>query len=345
MHRSSGQRRPVSSVDVAAHAGVSQATVSRVLAGKDNVSSKTRQTVLASLEELGYQPNLSARALKTQRTSTIAVVVADITNPFYPELVEALSAALAERDQMMILWNDASTPEDDVALAGMMQGLVDGAVFATATEESLALRRARSLELPVVLVNRRLDQESFDSVTSDNENGGRLVAEYFRNHGRRPAVIAGPRTASTSRSRAAGFLDYWESTDPSPSPIIEYADFSHQSGVAFCEKMMNLDDPPDAIFATNDLTAFGVLDQARRMNVAVPQDLWVVGYDDIEMAGWKSLDLTTVAQPTAQMAESAVELLLERVDDLAKGIASVRFASELIIRGSTASARFAGRAE
>ena len=330
-----GPQRPVRSVDVAAHAGVSQATVSRVLSGKTSVSDKTRAVVLAALEELGYQPNINARALKTQRTRSIAVVVADITNPFYPELVEALSEELAAEDQTMLLWNDASNGDDGSVVAAMLQGLVDGAIFATATDDSPTLVKARELDLPIALVNRRIDQSPFDSVTSDNANGGRIVADYLAEHGRQPALIAGPRNASTSSERSAGFLERWSTAGHGPPPHVRYTDFSYDSGAAFCADMMALDEPPNAIFATNDYTAFGVLDMARRLGVAVPEDLWVIGYDDIAMAGWTSMDLTTVRQPTAEMAAAAVRLLLQRLDDRDRPIENVKFGSELVIRGST----------
>lgn len=329
-------RRPASSVDVAAHAGVSQATVSRVLSGKGPVSASTRARVEKSLEELGYQPNLNARALKTNRTRTIAVVVADITNPFYPELVEALSQELMDHGQMMVLWNDANAGDDGAVVASMQQGLVDGAIFATATEQSPTLSKARALGLPVVLVNRRVDEMSFDSVTSDNARGGALVASYFAEHGRSAAVIAGPKRASTSANRAQGFIEQWSADHDGETPIVEFNDFSYDSGAAFCRKVLALPKPPDAIFATNDLTALGVLDEARRLGVRVPEDLWIVGYDDIAMAGWDVFSLTTVRQPTAEMAALAVQALLERVQDPERPVESVRFACELIVRSTTA---------
>lgn len=335
---SKGPRRAASSVDVAERAGVSQATVSRVLSGKDRVAEPTRAKVLKALDELGYEPNLNARALKTRRTRTIAVVIADITNPFYPELVEALSEALSARDQMMLLWNDASSgadESDESVVAAMLQGRVDGAIFATATDDSATLARAGELDLPIALINRRVDTSAFDSVTSDNDAGGRSVAEYFAAHGRRPAVIAGPQNASTSRERSAAFIDQWAADHDGDQPLVHYRDFSYDSGAAFCEELLGMADAPDAIFATNDYTAFGVLDQARRMGVSVPDDLWVVGYDDIAMAGWDTFGLTTVRQPTPEMATEAVRLLLDRIESPEVAVQSLRFPSELVVRRST----------
>ena len=328
-------KRPVSSTDVAEHAGVSQATVSRVLSGKGQVSEATRERVTKSLEQLGYQPNANARALKTQRTQTIAVVVADITNPFYPELVESLNEALAGRGQLMLLWDDASNGDDSSVLAAIQGGVVDGAIFATATKGSKTLTRADELKLPVVLVNRDVSAFDFDSVTSDNRAGGRTVADYFFAHGRSPAVIAGPKTASTSWDRAQGFLARWKELKPNDQVETRYSDFSHDSGSTFLSEVIRATDPPDAIFATNDYTAFGVLDAAKQLGHSVPEDVWVVGYDDISMASWASFDLTTIRQPTAKMANEAVRLLLRRLDERDAPSESVRFGGELIVRDST----------
>lgn len=328
-------KRPVSSIDVAAHAGVSQATVSRVLSGSTPVSDATREKVQRSLDELGYQPNAHARALKTQRTSTIAVVVADITNPFYPELVEALNEALSVQGQLMLLWDAAIDADDGTVVQAIQQGLVDGAIFATATRGSDALRRAHELRLPIALINRDLPSLDLDSVTSDNSGGGRTIARYLLDAGRNPAIIAGPEAASTSRERVAGFLAEWRDGRPEYEPFITYREFSADCGREFCAEVMESDDPPDAIFAANDYTAFGVLDEAKRLGIRVPEDLWVVGYDDIAMADWSLFDLTTVRQPTAEMAREAVRLLLARIDTRDRPTESIRFDGELITRGST----------
>lgn len=324
----------VSSVDVAALAGVSQATVSRVLTGKNRVSPATRAKVEQALSELGYQPNLLARALKTQRTGTIAVVIADITNPFYPEIVQALSAELAASEHRMLLWTDVSDSHAE-AFEAFQQGLVDGIIFTTATSDSPTLERALTVQTPIVLVNRTVQDAECDTVTSDNVSGGRTVGRYFADHGRTPAVISGPATASTSSERVAGFCEVFPIGTAMPASRLEFADFSHDAGARFCREMLTGDDPPDAIFATNDLTAFGVIDAATQLGVRVPEDLWVVGYDDVDMASWAAFDLTTVRQPSRLMAAKAVALLRDRLDDPDRPYEHLRFGSELIIRGTS----------
>ncbi len=325
----------VSSVDVAALAGVSQATVSRVLTGKDPVSPDTRAKVEWALSELGYQPNLLARALKTRRTGTIAVVIADITNPFYPELVQALRSELAASGHRMLLWNDVSDGDDAEAFEAVQQGLVDGVVFTTATSDSPTLEQALEVQTPIVLVNRTVHNAECDTVTSDNYSGGRTVGRYFADNNRTPAVISGPEAASTASERVAGFCEVHPLGTDLPPSRLKYADFSYDAGARFCREMLGGDDPPDAIFATNDLTAFGVMDAARQMGVRIPEDLWVVGYDNVDMASWAAFNLTTVNQPSRRMAAVAVSLLRDRLDDPERPYQHVRFGSELIIRGTS----------
>ena len=132
------------------------------------------------------------------------------------------------------------------------------------------------------------------------------------------------------------FLDEWSNERPDYEPFIVYTDFSHKSESAFCAQVMAWDEPPDAIFATNDYTAFGVLDEAKRRGIDIPDDLWVVGYDDIAMASWSVFDLSTVRQPTGQMAAEAVRLLLARLDNRNRPTEFIRFSGEMIRRGSTA---------
>ncbi len=343
MREGSGVRPNASSIDVAALAGVSQATVSRVLTGRDRVSPATRAKVERALSELGYRPNLLARGLKTQRTGLIAVVIADITNPFYPEIVEALSNELAASGHRMLLWNDATHGDNSEAFDAVRQGLVDGVIFTTATSDSPTLERALEVRTPVVLVNRTVHDADCDTVTSDNVTGGRNVGRYFADNHRTPAVISGPETASTSSERVRGFCEVYPLGNGLPKHRLEYADFSHDSGARFCRTMFAGDDPPDAIFATNDLTAFGVLDAARQLGVRIPEDLWVVGYDDVDMASWTAFDLTTVRQPSRRMAAEAVSLLRDRLDDPERPYQHLRFGSELVIRGTSGVATLPAR--
>ncbi len=326
----------VTSRDVARVAGVSQATVSRVLHGSDRVGDATRQRVLDALESTGYVPNAAARAMRTQRTGSIGVVVSRITNPFYPELLHALGARLREADLHMVLW-DAGSAGEQSAVDAIRQRVVDGVVFTTAVPDSPALVEALERDAPIVLVNRTVEGLAADQVTSDNIDGGQRVAEYFITNGRRrPALLLGPPGVSTSDEREAGFRRGLRDAgiDLPPDRVVA-GDFSHEHGHAGLGTMLE-GEPPDALFCVNDLIAFGAADAARSAAVRIPEDLWLVGYDDIAMSSWPAYGLTTVRQPLTAMADLAITWLLERIDDPDRSVRTHRFPAELVVRNSTA---------
>lgn len=327
----------VTSRDVALVAGVSQATVSRVLQGSSNVTDQTRKRVLDAVAEIGYEPNVLARAMKTQRTQTIGVVVARITNPYYPQLIDALSAELANANQRMVLWTSEGTG-DASALEAIRQRMVDGVVFTTVTAESVPLHEALRRGAPVVTLNRSVEGIACDQVTSDNLAGSAQVVRYLVGAGhRRLGFIGGPVGPSTSAERERGFrravvaagLHLDES-------LCRRGDFSHEDGHAAMRDLLALDDPPTAVFCVNDLTAMGAIDGARSLRRRVPEDIWVVGYDDIAMSSWEGYDLTTVRQPIKQMAALAVTFLLRRITEPGVEPRHYRYPYELIVRGSTA---------
>lgn len=321
-------------------AGVSQATVSRVLQGSDNVSPATRERVLEAVIRTGYSPNILARAMKTHRTGTIGVVVGGLTNPFYPEVLEALSEELTAAGQRMVLWTSEGIG-DLSALEAIRAGLADGVLFTTATAESMALQEALKRQAPVIMLNRSVEGLPCDQVTSDNVAGGRGVAEYLLAGGhRRLAFIGGPTGPSTSAERKRGFREGLASAGVAWDDIhTRYGDFSHAEGRAAMRELLVLEDPPTAVFCVNDLTALGALDGARSMGRRVPDDIWIAGYDDIAMSAWSAFDLTTVRQPILEMVALAVRMLLERIADPSLAPRHHRFPSELVVRGSTAGRR------
>lgn len=324
----------VSSRDVAARAGVSQATVSRVLAGSEVVAPATRDRVLSAMRALGYVPNTSARAMKTGRTGTAGVVVADLTNPFYPQLLEELSEAFDAAGYRMTVWV-ADGPHNDAALQAIDERAVDGVVFTTATEPLVELRTALARRSPLVLVNRMLPDVPCDQVGSDNKPGGALVADYFLDHGRsHVAFIGGDKEAATTADRHAGFRERLLARG-APEPATAFGEYTHDSGFRSTVRLLRSPAPPAAIFCSNDLLAFGALDAARSLGVQVPGELWVIGYDDVAMASWPSLDLTTVRQDIPYLAEQAVCLLLSRISDPSTAPRRVLVPPELCLRGST----------
>jgi LacI family transcriptional regulator len=331
----------VTSHDVAAAAGVSQATVSRTLSGVGGVSEKTRARVLKASEKLGYELNHAARAMRTQRSGTIGVVVDRVTNPFYPEVIESLSRILGENDLRMILWESQGAGERG-AIQAIGQRMVDGLIFTTATESSMPLAIALAAGAPMVLVNRIVEGVLCDQIDTDNASISGRIAAYFAKAGHvRAGLIGGSDDASTARDRGQGFLAGAKKNGLLvPDELVIGGGFSHMGGYEALHRMFEQANPPTAIFCGNDLSAFGALDAARSLKIRVPEDLWVTGYDDINMASWKAFDLTTARQPIDAMVTVAVQLLLERIDNPKKQATHQRFSAEMMVRGSTANTPF-----
>lgn len=327
----------VTSRDVARVAGVSQTTVSRVLSNSPNVSEETRKRIEAAFEKLGYEPNGPARAMRTNRSGTIGVVVSRIDNPFYPELLQALSRELDALGQRMAVWN-ALGPGEKSAAEAVRQRLVDGVIFTTATADSEPLREALSRSSPVVLVNRTLKGASCDQIESDNVEGARKVVRYFLSGGhRRLAMIGGIKGTSTGDKRASGFQKGVREAELTWDDDMHLrGDFTHEAGERLFMELMNRKKRPTAIFCANDVTAFGALDAARKMSIRVPDDVWIAGYDDIGMSSWAAYDLTTIRQSIPHMASLAIADVLARIEGRAGAPRTQRIPAELVVRGSTA---------
>lgn len=325
----------ITSRDVAVAAGVSQATVSRALSGSARVSPQVLSRVSEAAERLGYEPNVAARAMRTQRSGSVGVVVDRITNPFYPEMIEALSRRLVAANLRMLVWDSIAGERD--AIQAIRQRLVDGLIFATATPSSGPLAAALSARAPVVLVNRIVEGSQCDQVDTDNAAMSWAIAEYVASAGHsRVGFITASEDASTAWARRSGFLEGAKAHGLRvPGGRIVDGAFSHDGGYLALQKLFRAKQPPTAVFCANDVSALGAMDAARAMGVRVPADLWIIGFDDIEMASWEAFDLTTVRQPMNDMVNVAVELLLDRIDNPAKPFTHHRFHSELVVRGST----------
>jgi len=331
---------PTTSRDIARIAGVSQATVSRVLQNRGNVEESTRQRVLQALQDTGYVPNLQARAMRMRRSGLVGVVTGRITNPFYPELLDGLAQALARADLRMALWASDEQASSAVAVQAIQGGAADGLIFTTATPDDPALKQAVTQRLPIVLVNRSIAGFTCDQVTSDNVGGGRLVADYFLAHGHTDvAIVGGNDLISTGRERREGFVGaFAERGIRIPADRQPECDFTHDAARSVGLELLGSDSPPTAVFCVNDLVAFGVQDAAHRLGIAMPDDLWVAGYDDIPMASWDRIDLTSVRQPIESLARVAVETLVKRINNPDEPYEHRRFGAELAVRGSTGGA-------
>jgi LacI family transcriptional regulator len=330
------RRQRITSRDIAREAGVSQPTVSRALRGDPRVAPATVALVRRTARRLGYVPDAAAQSLITRRTGTVAIVVADITNPFYPELVEALHDDLGRTGHRTVLLNERTDARGVDTL--MRAGVVDGAIVATATLDDRTRTLLRDERAPIVQLVREVEGVDRDAVVSDNPGGAALAAELLARLGHaRIGQISGPPDTSTARDRDRGFAAALQRLrlplDPSLRRAGEYA---HRTGHQWCLELLDLPEPPTAIFCGNDVIALGALDAARRRGVSVPERLSIVGFDDISLAGWESFRLTTVRQPLAQMAHAAVQALVRRIDGDDSEPRRTVFPTELIQRATTA---------
>jgi len=315
---------------------VSQATVSRVINDDPRVAPSTRERVRQVIKRVGYEPNAIARGLVTSRTDLVGVVVSDITNPFYPELLEALGARLAERELKMLLFNAWGQDEQDVVRLLLGQR-VDGIIFTSALLDSSVVREVAERGLPVVLANRGVDGIDCDCVRGDNDTGARAAAEHLLALGhRRIGVVVGIGRSSTSRDRLNGFRDALARGGVSlPDELMAYGEFRYDRAYDETLRLLRLADPPTALFCVNDLMAFAALSAAVHEGVHVPERLSVVGFDDIPMASWDAFQLTTVRQPLEEMATEAVDILVERIREPDRAPRTLIFASNLVVRATT----------
>jgi LacI family transcriptional regulator, galactose operon repressor len=330
--------RPTSH-DIAREAGVSQSTVSRALRNHPRVKPLTARRVREAAARLGYVPDDTARALITGRTNTIAIEIADITNPFFPEIVDVLHDELTLAGYRVVLFNERTDRRPDAGLQSVLRGrAVDGVIITAATLGDRTNELLRDGPLPAVMLNR--DVRGFvglDRVVADNRGGSRRAAAFLHERGHRGiAFVAGPGDASTSLERERGFCGELQRLgSPVTEALRRAGPFSHAHGYRAGGELLALREPPTAIFCANDVIAFGVLDAARAAGVRVPEELSVVGFDDIPMAAWEAFSLTTVRQPLGEMARAAVSALVGRL----RGGSDWRprrqvFATELIERGT-----------
>ena len=307
--------RKVTSLDVAAKAGVSQSAVSRVFTPGASVSKKMAERVRAAASELGYRPNVLARSLITGRSRIIGLVVAYLDNQFYPDALERLSNALQDKGYHILIFMASGTGEGvDKVIEELLDYQVDGIITASVGMSDELTSRCEAAGIPVVLFNRGQEDARLSQVTSDNYAGARRAAEFLLAGGHeRIAHITGWMGSSTGRDREAGFRAGLAAAGAEPVAVMD-GQYRREEAAEAARRMMATE-RPDAIFVGNDHMAFAVIDVLRHeLGLGVPADVSVVGYDDVPLAAWAAYDLTTVRQPSGRMVEATVQTLLERIE-------------------------------
>jgi LacI family transcriptional regulator len=310
-------RRMPSGWDIARVAGVSQSTVSRVMNHDPRISETTRERVEQAMTRLGYRPNAAARTLITGRSHLMGLVVSNITNPFYPEMIESIVAAAAEHDYTVVLGNTQESEDLQLSLLDLLiEHQVDGAILTSPLRESATAVARRGLDrVPLVTVNRRMTGQRLDSVHLDNVAAGRLVAEHLAGLGhQRIGFVGGLPSASTNTDRLAGVRAALRELGCPlrPQRVLDGA-FTWRHGYDAATRLLTGRSQPTALICADDLIALGVMDAALDLELTIPGDVAVVGFDDVPVAALRQVALSTVRQPVAEMGRRAVGLLMDRI--------------------------------
>ena len=327
-------RKTITSKDVARLAKVSQSAVSRTFTRGASVSSAIRERVLEAARAIGYRPNALARAMISRRSGLVAVLVAYLDNHFYPPMLEHLSRALqANGYQVLLFIGDLGNP--DQVVQQMLQYQVEGIVMASASLSSSLAQECLKTGTPVVLFNRDAASSPASSVTSDNFAGARQVAHFLARGGhRRIAFVAGAADSSTGRDREAGLL---QGLADRGLALFARAPghYTFEGAARATRALFAAPARPDALFVANDHMAFAAMDVLRgELGLRVPQDVSVVGFDDVPEAAWRGYDLTSVAQPCQPMVEATVAILMQQIDNRVMERRAVVFPPRLVVRGS-----------
>lgn len=323
--------------DVAARAGVSAITVSRALNNSGYVSLETRQRIDAAVAELDYVPNAVASSLRSSKTHLLALLLTDITNPFWTTVARAVEDVAMDAGYGTLLCNtDENRAKEAKYLDLLLRRQIDGLVVTPTSESTQILRNLKKRRVPFVLVDRLVEGVEADNVRGDSRRGAYEMTKHLLSTGyRRIGMLTGPLTVSTAEERVAGYLDALTEAGVSADPeLIFYGHYRAKWGYEIAQNLMSRPSRPDAIFAANNFIALGVLDALRTLGLRVPGDIAVVCFDDTPQNTSAPPFLTTVLQPAHEMGRVAARMLLDRLADPDRDIQDVVLPTELVIRTS-----------
>ena len=350
MENKSRKRRQATLSDIAETVGVTPMTVSRVINSNGYVSDKTREKVLKAVKEMNYRRNGLARNLKRQSTETVGLVLGDISNPYSTELARAVRETLLNNGfNLFICISEHSAKEDIVAFESLANHSVDGIIVATRSNEGgdKYLRGIVESSIPVVVIGRDFQHEDVDFVSPDNLRGGFEATQHLIDLGHeRIGFIGANISAGSSLKRLQGYLKALKQHNieiderlitgryENDTQVPGYS--TEEIGFEGMKRLLSLPNPPTAVFARNDFTAMGAMSAIKEAGLSIPEDIAIVGFDDISLAVRTSPPLTTVRQPMRLEGEIAAEMLLERIVGKEKFSRRERILNcELIVREST----------
>lgn len=325
-----------SAADVAREAGVSVSAVSRAFTIGASISPRMRTRVLEAAEKLDYVPNAMARSLMTQRTHLIGVIMANFANPIYLTVLDCFTRVLQQRGLRMILLNVSQHDELDDTAKMIMEYGIDGLVVSAGSISPILTEKCVARKIPLVAFLRRPKRSRLHVVSADNVAGGYMAARQLLEAGhRRLGFIGGPRTASTSEDRLHGFRQGAEDAGLTVSAVEFGTAYTFEDGKAAARRLLTGDDGPTGLFCAGDMLALGALDCARfELSLSVPDQLSVIGFDNIGFAAAESYDLSTISQPVEEMVVETVNLLERSIEDYSTKWKTKLFACSFVPRGT-----------
>lgn len=302
-------------LDIAKRAGVAPITVSRVINNSGYVSQSTRERVETVVKELGYVPNTIARGLRSKRTHTLALVVTDITNPYFTSMARGVEDVAGASNYTVIYCNTDESEAKEEKYANMLaQRQVDGVLLVPSRGNVKTIQFLKSNDINVVVLDRRVSGEGADVVYSDSKNGASRLTKLLIGLGhKRIAIIAGSRGVSTSEDRVVGYQQALSDAGLGDTEFIYYGAFNEQSGYQLANQAMTQTPRPTAIFGGNNFVAMGAIKAIHDLNLDVPGDVSVVGFDDLPEFMFMKPFLTVARQPAYEMGRLAAEILLKRI--------------------------------
>ena len=331
--------------DIAKEANVSPATVSRVLNRQGNVRDETAQRVLKIAKAKKYSPNVMARSLRTKKTFLIGLIIPDIENPVYPAPVRGIQDVANQEDYSVIIHSTDGDERKEIETLRRLHAVgVDGLII-NISESSLLLfeeiKRLRSESLPIVALGPWHSDLEIDYVSVENEKGAYMATEHLLRLGyKRIAIVLGPRENIISRERFSGYKKALEDYCVKFSEEIVYeGNFKMGSGYKAAKEMLKEKERPEAIFCANDVMALGAMAALQQEGIRIPEDIALIGFDDIELAGLARPSLTTIAQPKYETGKIAAELLFEQINGQSSSGKLYSIEPKLVIRETTVKVR------
>jgi len=323
-------------VDVAERAGVSKSLVSLALRGDPRVREETREAIVRAAGQLGYRPNAVARSLVSKRTHVVGVMLSDLHNQYFVEVVDGIEEeAISARYRALINTGGRLPDREWEALETLLQLRTDGIILA-GTVLPAARILAAAAAVPLVLVARNSRSSAVDSVANDDCAGARMAVEHLIGLGHRRIAHVDGGDGAGAETRRRGFLDAMVEHGLGDTAVVVRGDYTEAGGASGVDGLLAAGRPPTAVFVSNDLAAVGAMHALERQGLRVPEDVSVVGYDNTALAALGHIDLTTIDQPRRELGATAVRLLLERLESSRRRARHVVLQPTLVIRGTTA---------